>query len=191
MEMKVEDLLIDLKNTTELMVDLAYSALLYENREIAGEVVELEEEIDRGHVELLRMARQSIEKGTSAEAVLAVARLAISLEMIADAAREIAEVILQGIELHPVVRLSLAESDVVITRVEVAPSSGLVGKTLGELRLSTRTGMWVIAIRRGKRWIYGPDEDDMILEGDILYARGPGGAAEEFREIAAGRITLP
>ena len=31
----IEDMLVEMKNTSELMVDLAYSALLFNNKEIA------------------------------------------------------------------------------------------------------------------------------------------------------------
>ncbi|MHA1603310.1 MAG: potassium channel family protein, partial [Candidatus Freyarchaeota archaeon] len=34
----IEDMLVEMKNTSELMVDLAYSALLFNNKEIAEEL---------------------------------------------------------------------------------------------------------------------------------------------------------
>lgn len=182
----VEEVFIRLKNTTELMVDLAYSALLYENREIAEEVMDLEELVDAMHMDLIQRFLESVPDGTNPEAVLAVARLAISLEIIADAAQEIASVVLKGIELHPVVKMSIEDSDVTITRVEIFDSSVLAGKTLGELHLSTETGMWVFAIKRGKDWIYGPTENDRLMVGDVVFARGSRRAAEQLQKIATG-----
>ncbi|RJS73499.1 potassium channel protein, partial [ANME-2 cluster archaeon] len=42
----MKDLLIDMKDTSELMMDLAYSAVIYDDREIAMEVIRLEENMD-------------------------------------------------------------------------------------------------------------------------------------------------
>ena len=43
---KVESMLLELKDTSEFMVDLAYSSLLYNNVEIAEEVIFLEGKMD-------------------------------------------------------------------------------------------------------------------------------------------------
>jgi len=42
----VRDLLVEIKNLSELMIDLAYSAVLFDSRELAEEVLELEESVD-------------------------------------------------------------------------------------------------------------------------------------------------
>ncbi len=44
--MNVKDILKDMKDTSELMVDLAYSAVLYDDEDIAEEVLRLEEKMD-------------------------------------------------------------------------------------------------------------------------------------------------
>ena len=43
---KIETMLLELKDTSEFMVDLAYSSLLYNNSEIAEEVIFLEGRMD-------------------------------------------------------------------------------------------------------------------------------------------------
>ena len=42
----VEDIVLEIKDKSELMVDLAYSSLLYDNKIIAKEVYDLEDQID-------------------------------------------------------------------------------------------------------------------------------------------------
>ncbi len=170
--MNQEDrLLLEMKNTSELMLDLAYSALIYRNRDMAKEVIELEDRVDKLHEMLIRSAlsgeEQSYDRG------LIIIKISDSIERIADAALDIADVVLRDIDLHPVVRKSLDEADVVMIKQRVEPKSILHGKTLGDVKLATETGIWVIAIRRGNDWIYGPDEGTTISAGDILYARGP------------------
>ena len=43
----IERLFVQLKDLSEMMIDLAYSALIYNNMEIAEDVLELEDYIDQ------------------------------------------------------------------------------------------------------------------------------------------------
>ena len=44
---RLEQMLLELKDTSEFMVDLAYSSLLYNNMEIAEEVMFMSETMDK------------------------------------------------------------------------------------------------------------------------------------------------
>ena len=46
----IEKLLADLIDTTEMMIELAYSSLIYNNKDIAAEVLELEDQVDKQHL---------------------------------------------------------------------------------------------------------------------------------------------
>jgi uncharacterized protein with PhoU and TrkA domain len=183
-----EELFLEMKDTSELMVDLAYSALLYNNKKIAQEVYNLEERMDKLNQRLQRHAVTTVSK-TNADKALALIQLAGSVEVIADSAREIADVVLRDIPLHPILKMSIRASDVIITRVEVSKKSILAGKRLGETRLASETGMWVIALRRGEKWIYGPDENTLVKSGDVLFARGPEDGAAVLSRAASGKLT--
>jgi uncharacterized protein with PhoU and TrkA domain len=183
----LEEQFLELKDTSELMVDLAYSALLYDNEDIAKEVMILEEVVDKLNYEIQRTAFNVTLDDKNVDKALAMIRLATSIESIADAAMEIADVVLRDIEPHPIFKMSVMDSDVIITKTPVLKSSYLANKTLGTSRLMTDTGMWVIAIKRGNVWIYGPDENTMIKEGDVLFARGPREGENEFLKLTRGR----
>jgi uncharacterized protein with PhoU and TrkA domain len=169
---KLERLLLKMKDTTELMIDLAYSALLYDNKAIAKEVHRLEDLIDRLNMQIQQEAVERTAK-EHPEAALFILRLSNSLEIIGDAALQIADITLRGMRPHPIFQESVKAADVSIARIYIPPRSPIVNKTLGELRLASETGMWIIAIRRKKRWIFGPDEFTTIKGGDILIGRGP------------------
>ncbi len=175
-----------MKDTSELMVDLAYSALLYDNEEIAQQVVELEGKVDEWDQEVQKKAVERAIQDRDVEKALVFIRLADSIETVADGAIEIADVVLRDIEPHPVVAAALKESDTAIATVRVPPGSSASGKTLGEMKVASETGMWVIAIRRGESWIYGPDEDTHVEEGDLLIARGPVEGEKELRQYIGG-----
>ena len=186
-EEEAESMLLELKEKAELMVDLAYSSLLYDSKKLADEVYELEDYIDSLHYELQRLAIDDAKKGElETDEALAIIQLGNSSEMIADAAREIAYVELRDVELHPILRDSIMESDEVITRIEVKDNSIMVNKSLGELELAKNTGMWVFVIKRGRKWIYDPDKNEVIKAGDILFAKGPKEGLEHFISLARG-----
>jgi len=183
-----EDIVLEIKDKSELMVDLAYSSLLYDNRKIAEEVYDLENLIDNLYRELQEKAMEDAKNNIlSIEDALALIRLGSCGEQIADAAQEIADIMLRDVELHPILKMSIRESDIVFTRVQVKPQSILCGKTLGELRLASETGMMIIAMRHKDRWLYGPNKNTRIDPGDILFAKGPEDGEKHLIELATGR----
>ena len=186
-EKSVEDIVLEIKDKSELMVDLAYSSILYDNKTIAKEVYDLEDLVDELYLGIQKKTLEKVNKNDLAiKDALTVLRLAEAGEQIADAAQEIADVELRDVELHPILKISLKESDQVFTRVEVDPSSVLCNKTLGELKLASETGMMVIAMRHGSRWLYGPTKRTVIDPGDILFAKGPKDSEKHLIDLAMG-----
>ena len=187
---KVESMLLELKDTSEFMVDLAYSSLLYNNVEIAEEVIFLEGKMD----ELCIQIQQYIENiGREHPEEIAkfsfVLRLQMAIEDIANAAASIADVVLRGLGEHPVIQMSIQESEATIEMATVSEASILVGKTLGQLALGSHTGMYIIAIKRGSQYIYGPSRETVIEAGDVLIAKGPEESADFFLDLAEGKET--
>ena len=82
--------------------------------------------------------------------------------------------------------MSIRESDQVFTKVEVKSNSILAGKTLGKLKLASETGMMVIAMRHGDKWLYGPNKKTKIDAGDILFAKGPEDGEKHLIGLANG-----
>ena len=188
-EKTVEDIVLEIKDKSELMIDLAYSSLLYDNKTIANEVYDLEDLIDMLYESLQKQTLEMVEnKKLSVSDALSVLRLAETAERIADAAQEIADVELRDVELHPILKMSIRDSDVVFTRVEVSENSVLCNKTLGELKLASETGMMVIAMRHGIKWLYGPTKSTKIDPGDIIFAKGPEDGEKRLIELAKGEV---
>jgi uncharacterized protein with PhoU and TrkA domain len=188
MKKKTEDIVLEIKDKSELMVDLAYSSLLYDNKTIAKEVYDLEQLIDELYQTLQKRFLEEVQKRKlSVDDALALMKLAEVGEQIADAAEEIVDVELRDVELHPILKMSIRESDVVFTRIQVEPTSILCGKTLGKLKLGSETGMMIIAMRHQNRWLYGPDKNTRIDPYDILFAKGPEDGEKHLIDIAAGK----
>ncbi|MCD6299159.1 MAG: PhoU family transcriptional regulator [Thermoplasmata archaeon] len=186
-EKEAEEMLLEMKEKAELMVDLAYSSVIYDSRDLAEEVYELEEFIDVLNDKFQQLAIRDVKNDElEVNDALAMIQLAICSEMIADGAREIADIELRDVELHPVIRESILESDEVFVRTTIAPSSVLNGKKLGDMELASKTGMWVIAIKRNGKWIYDMDKNTVLKEGDIVFARGVKEGIEHFSALAEG-----
>jgi uncharacterized protein with PhoU and TrkA domain len=183
---EITDLFLEMKDTSELMVDLAYSALLYKDKDIAGEVIHLGDLVEEMSSRLQRIAVEDISHRSS-DATLMILRMVTYINAVADAAMSIVDVVLRDIDPHPILQQSIRESDVGIFRVEISRRSILAGMKLGQVRLATETGMWVIAIKRDVRWIYGPERYHEIQAGDHLFVKGPEDGMKKLRAIAKGK----
>ncbi len=163
---KIAEDLMRLKRTAELMVDLAYTALLTKSDDIAERVLELEEYMDRLYVEF----EYSIvsEKGLDASEKIGLLHIGIASEYISDAASEIASVLLKGLEPHPIIEDVLWESLERISVIEMDHEDD--GLTLGELGYGSM-GIQVLAVRRGDDWFIDPPKDFRVREGDILIVK--------------------
>jgi uncharacterized protein with PhoU and TrkA domain len=180
---EIVERLVELKDTSELMIDLAYSSLFLNNRELAEEVQRLEEHVDKLHTDFELLVLQSEFKKEEAKGFLGLIRLGVATEKIADAAAQISEVVLRGIEPHPVLQLSIREAEETVAYVPVIKGSPLVDKTLTEARIPEETGMWILAIRRGNKSIR-PKPDSKIEVGDVLIASGYAGGLESLKKLS-------
>ena len=179
------DALIEMKNLSELAVDLAYSSLIYENDDVALEVVYLENLLDNLKFEVEKNILLASRRFEDPFVLIPILELAHSAEQIADGAREIAEVLLKKMELPAVFREAMRKTDEVLTMVTVCENSNLQGKTLGEARVETNTGMHVVAIKRRGEWITRPTASTRIFAGDILIAKGPKDGESELINLCS------
>jgi uncharacterized protein with PhoU and TrkA domain len=182
---EIVDKLVTLKDTSELMIDLAYSSLLLNSQALAEEVEALENHIDDLHTDFERLVLSSGFKPEESKDFLGLIRLGVVTEEIADAAMEIADVVLKGLEPHPILRLVIEEAEETVTRVTVSKTSPLVGKKIREAQIQEDTGMWVLVIRRGKWWLR-PRPDTVIKAGDVLIASGYAEGEADFEALASG-----
>jgi uncharacterized protein with PhoU and TrkA domain len=189
-EKTVEDIVLEIKDKSELMIDLAYSSLLYDNETIAKEVYDLENLVDNLYQNLQKKTLEQVKnKKLSIDNALTVLHLAEAGEKIADAALEISDIELRDVELHPILKISIRESDQVFTKVQVNKQSVLCGKTLGDLKLASETGMMVIAMKHEDKWLYGPNKKTRIDQDDVLYAKGPEDGEKHLIDLASGKTS--
>ncbi len=183
----VRETLIQMKDISELMIDLAYSAALFNNRELAEEVMELEAKIDDLvyllNMNLMLAARDKYD----AETLAGVAKVGSLTNAISDAAADIASLVIHGIEVHPVVREVFQRAEEHLARVVLSEDSILAGKTVDDLDLAAEVGVDIIAIRRGMHWHINPDKEILVPE-DVLVARGTDEGLKTLVKAAQGEV---
>jgi len=184
----VRKLLVEMKNLSELMIDLAYSAALFNDRELAEDVLGLERHVDTLTYLLemeIMIAARDVE---DAEALTGVSKVAAAVDKISDAAADIAAIVTQNIGIHPIVSEIFERVEERLTRANVYKHSPLIGKQVDELNLAARMGVDIIAILRNGEWIIDPEGKETVADGDIFIARGAPAGVEEFKALAEGKL---
>ena len=179
-----------MKDMSELMVDLAYSAVLFNNKDAAEEVLTLENRLNSMNYEIKKQSLVAARSLEDAEKLTTLLEIAEAAESMGNAAKDLADLTLKGFEPHPVFRAVMEESERNIIRLKVKEESDLANESLGDLLLLNRTGMRIISIRRGESWIYGPDKNTVILADDFLIAKGTETGTKILEKLVSGEIRL-
>ena len=182
---RICDDLVELKDTSEMMMDLAYSALLLNSRYLAEEVRLLEDRVDRLHTEFELLVLSSRGEDEDEKGLLGLIRMGVVTERIADAAAEIAEVVLRGGEPHPILSMVIQDAEETVERAVVGEVSSVAGKTLKESRIPEETGMWVLVIRREDMWMR-PRPETVLEPGDVVIASGYAEGEDDFKKLVGG-----
>jgi uncharacterized protein with PhoU and TrkA domain len=180
------ELLTDAKDASELMVDLAYAAVFFDDDELAREVIHLEDRMDDAVYDMRIVCMLASRSPDDAEDMAAILGMANSMEEIADAAEDIARVVLKDLGVPGELRDDLRYAEEVMARVKLRDGNVLANRTLADATLPSETGMWIIALRRDVDYIYGPDGDFVLADGDVLILQGPSEGVDLVRELAGG-----
>ena len=183
----VRELLLEMKNLSELMIDLAYSAALFNDKDLAEDVLALESRVDTLayllDMEIMVAARDP----KDAEALIGVSIVAAATDKISDAAGDIAAIVTRKIGVHPIVGEIFEKVEERLMQATVKENSKIVGKKIAALELAARMGVDIIAIRRNKDWIINPDENERVFLGDVLITRGAPIGITAFKNLAEGQ----
>ena len=170
---------------------LAYSAVFLREPALAAEVTTLESRSDELQSELESWVLRAAPEARNPDELRGLLRLGFASEIIFDAARHMTRLVEEGEELHPVVAAAIEASDEVSVETLVEPGSRADGATLKELSVETETGMFVLAVRRGRRWIYRPRPRFVLQAGDRVLSLGPEDGIPELQTLVTGVAPAP
>jgi len=179
----VKDVLVEMKDTSELMIDLAYSALFTNSKVIAEEVEKLEARMDDLRYEIESLLMLSARTPEDAADLSGILHVAHSAEKVSNAAEDIVDVVLRGVGDHPIYQSFLDEAEEQVEKIEVDEGSEFDGRTIGDLSVSKKIGSYIRAIRRGKGWVCNPRKNTKISKGDILIANGSESSLERLKDM--------
>jgi uncharacterized protein with PhoU and TrkA domain len=183
----VRELFLEMKNLSELMIDLAYSAALFNDKELAEDVLELENRVDTLGYLLEMTVMIAARDAHDAEILTGVSTAAAAADKISDAAADIAAIVTQDIGVHPIVTEVFEKVEERVMQAKVNPDSPVAERQVNQLDLAARMGVDIIAIRRGPDWIINPRETECIRSGDVLITRGGQSSTKEFKELVEGK----
>ena len=183
----LKDMLTEAKNTSELMVDLAYAAVFYNSEDLSEEVVRLEELLNGLVFDMRSLAIFAARSHADAEQMAGILQVVEDIEKIGNAATDIAKIVVKRLGIPPELLHDIPEAEEIPSRVRIHPESALDGRSLGEVDLPVETGMRPIAIRRDDDWDFDAEPEDVLRAGDVLFLQGPPEGVAEIRELAGAR----
>ncbi|MGB9623167.1 MAG: potassium channel family protein [Candidatus Bathyarchaeia archaeon] len=178
----IASMLAQLKDLSEMMVDLAYSALLFGSEEVADHVIDMEKTMEILHTEF-EFAILGLREERPINGLLGILRIGGAAKSLASAATTIADIVKRGVRAHPVIQLALERSDETIIVATVAPNSNVVGKAIKELGLEDDIGMHIVAVKSGDYWTYNPASSFKLNIGDLVIAHGYAEGREKFLNL--------
>ena len=181
----VKDLLTEMKDISELIIDLAYSAVLLHNQDIAEEVRYLEVRMDKLNYDIRIMAMMAARSKEDAEQLAGILQIAQAAEKISNTAGDI--ILLMKENTEPILPRILAKADERIYRLKMTEKSPGCNQTIGSLNVESETGMRIIAIRRDDYWIYNPQSDSSLVAEDIVIARGSDEGFKQLNDFFLGK----
>ncbi|SDK42535.1 potassium channel family protein [Natronorubrum texcoconense] len=184
----VKDVLVEMKDTAELLIDLSYSAVLHRNADLAREVLRLEERMNVLELRARMSLMMAVRKPADAEELAPVLGIVAAADAISDAAGDIAKIVLEEMGLPEAMRAALPEAAEVLVRGVVDPDSEYSDRTLEDIDLESETGVRIIALRRGEDWLLNPGPTTTVSSGDVALLRGPDTAIGDVCEVLTGEV---
>ncbi|MEF8832989.1 MAG: TrkA C-terminal domain-containing protein [Candidatus Thermoplasmatota archaeon] len=180
----VRELLTLMKDDSELIADLAYAAMVFENEELAEEVHKLESEMDKKMYQIRLKSMLGARTRKDAEQLSGLLQLASAAEQISDAAEDMVHLLDAEIDLKPLLPHLLKKADEKVFTLKIEEGSDLANRKIGDLHLESVTGVRVIAIRDDLKWIHGPTGETELEDDDLLIVRGQEEGYEKLWPVA-------
>ncbi len=176
-----------MQNDSKLALDLGYLSIIFNEKELAQKLLELESKIDSSIYQLWMSTTLAVRDAEDAEKLVGIIKVGSAIDEITNAAADMAIIVNKGLT-HPALRRVFQKIEDRYSKVKVNKRSFLAGKKLGELSLETRIGVEVLAVKRDK-WIINPSDNEKLKTGDILLAKGSRSGVPIFNRLASGKIT--
>lgn len=179
-------MLAEAKDTSEIMVDLAYAAVYFNDPGMATEVSELEERMNDLVQDMRAVCILAVRRPAEAEGMASVLQIISAIESIANAAVDVTRIVTHRLGIPQELISDLSNAEEVSHRVWIREGSHMAHRPLKDLEITVQCGMRVVAIRRERSWMIEEIDGDLVLmPGDVLFLRGAPAGIARLHELAA------
>ncbi|MDD4185765.1 MAG: PhoU domain-containing protein [Candidatus Methanomethylophilaceae archaeon] len=188
MEATVRELLTEMKDASETIVDLAYASLMYNSKDMAEKVEEMDRDIDDMKFAIRTKILMAVRTKEDAREMTGVLQVASAADRISEAAGEIVKLLNVPKEERPFINDIINESDEKIMMTRISPRSDMAGNTIDQLAVEASTGTKIIAMKNRYGWIYNPDGDVKLRAGDDIIVNGSQDGFNRLKKFASGEL---
>src|SRR5918997_1036794 len=124
----LKEMLSEAKNTSELMVDLAYAAIFYDSENISEEVFRLEERLNDLVYDMRSLPILPPRSPADAEQMAGILQVVQDIEKIGNAANDIAKIVVKRLGIPRELLQDIPDAEETPTRVRIHAGSPLDGR---------------------------------------------------------------
>jgi len=169
--LSVKDIIREMKQSIDLMIDLAYSAIKFGSKEIADEAYRLEGRIHELTYLLNYQIIQTHPGGSDeAKKLEPIIVMGYSIDKISDALSDIARVVYINSDITDFTQIFWEYVPEPIVKITVSPGCEFIDKYRKDVHFRSQHGVDLIAIKREDKWLLNKDEK--VLIDDILILKG-------------------
>jgi uncharacterized protein with PhoU and TrkA domain len=182
----LKEMLIRMRDLSDLMIELGYAAILQNDMELAEEVDRIKKEI-RELTYDMRVSAIYAAKGLSKNEIPQIASLlqiGVAVKEISDGMDDMMEIVARGV--HPIVEAAYRR-DTIIKKMIVEEGCRIEEKSLEKAKIPEETGFMIRAIRRNQDYIFDPIAKTVLKTGDIIFLKGKDVAIRKMVEYAKAK----
>ena len=187
----LKEILIQLRDFSQLMVQLGYAAIMEDSIELAKETLRVKAYIRDLDFELrkeaLMVARLSKYSKGDIPQIANILQIGVAIKEMSDGVDDLIDIAIRDIGVHPIIQMAFSRKEMRTMRYEVEPGSKLDGKKLEALDIDPKSECRTIAVRRKSEWFLDPRPTMKIIEGDVLIVEGRNETMNKVRDCAKGK----
>jgi uncharacterized protein with PhoU and TrkA domain len=187
----LKEILILLRNFSQLMVQLGYAAIMEDSIELAKEALRVKSYIRDLDYELrkeaLMVARLSKYSKGDIPQIANLLQIGVAIKEMSDGVDDLIDIAIRDVGVHPIIQMAFTRKEMRTMRYEVEPGSKLDGKKLEELDIDPKSECRTIAVRRKSEWFLDPRPGMKINDGDVLIVEGRNESINKVRDCVKAK----